>query len=225
MTVGKLIKSIRTSNKLTQSEFAKILGVAPTAVSAWERDSNRPLMDKIVMISKRFNVEINEFFEDYTENKALDQVAEPINHYNIQHVELPLYGSVAAGALATIEGITEENLKHIKVPVEMLGKYSHSKDLFTMRVNGDSMNRIIPDGSLVICKPIEFTAIQDNDILIFSHDGEYSMKRFWKDPEDGSLIFSPESTNRRFRELAIDSTTCRDLQIYAKVIGYSVVLD
>lgn len=71
MKIGHIIKEIRKSNRLTQADFAKKLGVAPTAVSAWERDENLPLMDKLVMISEMFSVPITDFFSINTEPQTI----------------------------------------------------------------------------------------------------------------------------------------------------------
>jgi len=107
----------------------------------------------------------------------------------------------------------------------MLGKYANRKDLFVLKVNGESMNKVIPNGSYVVCKPIEIEELKEDDIVIFSHDNEYSMKRFRRDEENHLLIFSPESTDRKYHDIVIPYDTMNDLKIYAKVIWYAVTLD
>ncbi|MGG3987721.1 S24 family peptidase [Bacillus smithii] len=107
----------------------------------------------------------------------------------------------------------------------MLGKYASNKNLFALKVNGESMNKVIPNGSYVICKPIDKYEVKDDDIVIFSYDREYSMKRFRLDEENGLLIFSPESSDKRFYDIVIPHDAPNDLKIYAKVIWYAVALD
>ncbi|MFS1513602.1 helix-turn-helix domain-containing protein [Chengkuizengella sp. SCS-71B] len=63
MKVGGIIKELRKGHKMTQVELAKKLNVAPTAVSAWERDENRPLLDKITILADMFNVPVSHFFK------------------------------------------------------------------------------------------------------------------------------------------------------------------
>ncbi len=48
MRLGNKIKELRKKNRMTQADLAKKLNVAPTAVSAWERNENRPYRKKIV---------------------------------------------------------------------------------------------------------------------------------------------------------------------------------
>lgn len=69
MRVGDLIKELRVKHKLTQADLAKKLKVAPTSVSAWELHSNRPLIDKIVMMSELFEVPIINFFDEMIEER------------------------------------------------------------------------------------------------------------------------------------------------------------
>ena len=107
----------------------------------------------------------------------------------------------------------------------MLGKYSNRKDLFALKVNGESMNKVIPNGSYVVCKPIQNDELKEDDVVIFSHDNEYSMKRFRRDEENRLLIFSPESTDRKYHDIVIPYDTMNDLKIYAKVVWYAVILN
>lgn len=84
------------------------------------------------------------------------------------------------------------------------------------------MNKIIPHGSTVVSKRISSANVKDGEIVIFSHDGQYSMKRFRRDEQDKVLIFSPESSNKKFRDTVVPYDTESDLRIYAKVIWYGV---
>lgn len=50
------LKQLRQKNKLTQSELADILGLKPTAVSNYESRRNEPSFDKLIALSKYFDV-------------------------------------------------------------------------------------------------------------------------------------------------------------------------
>lgn len=58
--LSESIKYYRRLNDLTQAELAEHLNVKPTAVSAWELGRNKPLMDKIEMMSQLFNISKSE---------------------------------------------------------------------------------------------------------------------------------------------------------------------
>lgn len=222
MRPGEKIKKMRKENRMTQAELAKKLGVAPTTVSSWERNDNNPLMDNITLMAEIFDVPVSYFFD----KKDGTIVNEPTIEYGVSPVlKTPLYGSIAAGALSLVDPVTASNVRYINLPAEALGKYSHAKGLFALKVNGESMNKVIPNGSYIACKPIEIEDLKDDDIVIFSVDNEYSMKRFRRDDENRVLIFSPESTDRKYHDIVVPFDTPNDLKIYAKVVWYAVTLD
>ena len=50
------LKYLRQKNKLTQSELADVLGLKPTAISNYESERNEPSFDKLITLSKYFDV-------------------------------------------------------------------------------------------------------------------------------------------------------------------------
>lgn len=211
------LKRLRASRKVNAVDLADAIGVAQSSISAWENAQKMPRAGAIEKLCEYFNVNNSELLND-------SYVAEHSAQYEVKN-KLPLYGSIAAGALAAADTITDNNVEYISIPKPLLGKHAFNKKLFILKVNGDSMNKIMPNGSYVVCKPIQQEDLKDDDIVIFSHDGEYSMKRVRRDEEDRVMIFSPESYNRKFRDIEVSYDTENDLKIYAKVIWYSVVVD
>src|SRR5574344_1460265 len=58
--IGKSILDVRKKNKLTQKAFADILHVTYQAVSKWETGKSIPDIGTLNLISKTFNVDLNE---------------------------------------------------------------------------------------------------------------------------------------------------------------------
>jgi transcriptional regulator with XRE-family HTH domain len=56
MNFNLRLKQLRQKHKLTQSELADILGLKPTAVSNYESRRNEPSFDKLISLSKYFDV-------------------------------------------------------------------------------------------------------------------------------------------------------------------------
>lgn len=56
MTFNLRLKQLRQRHKLTQSELAEILGLKPTAISNYESKRNEPSFDKLIALSKYFDV-------------------------------------------------------------------------------------------------------------------------------------------------------------------------
>lgn len=75
-SLGENIKFYRKQKKMTQSDLAEALGVFSTTISAWEVGRNKPLIDKIEMMAKIFNVTkselLRETIDDFFTNKKDD---------------------------------------------------------------------------------------------------------------------------------------------------------
>jgi len=61
MNIGKMIAKLRTETKLTQAQFAEIFGVSQQSVQKWESGASAPDLEKIVLMSKYFDVSLDAF--------------------------------------------------------------------------------------------------------------------------------------------------------------------
>ena len=59
MTFGEKIQKLRKESGLSQEELSYQLGVSRQAISKWERDSGYPETEKIVRMSKIFDVTLD----------------------------------------------------------------------------------------------------------------------------------------------------------------------
>lgn len=60
MKLSDNIKFIRKENNLSQEQLAEQLGVSRQAVSKWESGQSYPEMDKVLLICKLYNYNIDE---------------------------------------------------------------------------------------------------------------------------------------------------------------------
>lgn len=222
MNRGERLKNIIEEKGYSVMRLSRESGVPYTTIrSMIERNLTNASIDNVIKICRVLGIDVESLIDQrngvVTEKKT-SYITKPT-------ISLPLYGDIAAGALSIVEPVTKDNVEYITLPKNMLGKYANRRDLFTLKVNGESMNKVIPNGAYVVCKPIEIEELKEDDIVIFSHDNEYSMKRFRRDEENHLLIFSPESTDRKYHDIVIPYDTMNDLKIYAKVIWYAVTLD
>lgn len=222
MNRGERLKNIIEEKGYSVMSLSRESGVPYTTIrSMIERNLTNASIDNVIKICRVLGIDVESLIDQrngVVAEKKTSYITKPT-------ISLPLYGDIAAGALSNVEPVTKDNVEFITLPKNMLGKYANRKDLFVLKVNGESMNKVIPNGSYVVCKPIEIEELKEDDIVIFSHDNEYSMKRFRRDGENHLLIFSPESTDRRYHDIVIPYDTMNDLKIYAKVIWYAVTLD
>lgn len=192
MTVGEKIKALRKQNKLTQEELAKKLGVAPTAVSAWERNANKPLMDKIMVMADLFDVPFTHFFE--------------VDEYDDTYeVNLPVYGNVSCGeGLVVFETPTE----YRSTPTD----WTKGGDYFYVRASGDSMigARIFDGDMLLLRKQDE---VENGEIAAVCIDDEILLKRVFR--TNGSFIL--QSENPKHPPRIYNPKTDRNIRIIGKL--------
>jgi len=82
--IGQTIKDLRRSKKLSQTDFAKIVGVSQTTVTAWETGKAEPSSSAITRIADYFDVSTdyllgrkeNESSTENQENKDLKKFLE-----------------------------------------------------------------------------------------------------------------------------------------------------
>lgn len=103
----------------------------------------------------------------------------------IEHI--PLVSWVSAGNLRRSEGVTEADIEKY-VPVCNLPK----GDWIALEVSGDSMNRIAPEGSILVVNRADDTLLNDRYYVFALEGGEATFKRYRRDPRP---MLQPFSTN------------------------------
>ena len=64
MTLGNKIYTLRTKAGLSQEELAEQMGVSRQSVSKWETDASIPELDKLIQLSKLFEVTLDSLVQD-----------------------------------------------------------------------------------------------------------------------------------------------------------------
>lgn len=83
MTLGQKLFEMRKKAALSQEQVAEVLGVTRQTVSKWETDQTTPDFDKIIPISKLYNVSVNELFGEETKiNESIDNQNSQTNDDN-----------------------------------------------------------------------------------------------------------------------------------------------
>lgn len=208
--IGSKIKQLRRKRNITQNELGKLLGVKNNTISAYERGAISTDQDILYRLADIFGVSINDFFPNNNESKKLSS----------EYKYFPAY--VSAGLPNDVEAVTE--YETISIADEIMGKYAGNKDIFITRINGDSMNKVIPHDSLIAVRPVSPETLKNGDIVVYKFDSEYAVKRFYK--QDNKVIFRPDSNDLSFTDLVIDlEHNDLDIKIKGKVVLYIVELD
>ena len=211
---AKNLRYLREKNGMEQMDLARELGrKSASSISEWEKGKYTPKLGVLNQIAKLFKVSIDDLMENDLSNPT-EKISVTSSFYS--HFDTP----ISAGLPDHVEAVTD--VDKIELPDSIMGKHAGQKDIFITKVNGESMNRIIPDCSLIAVKPIDIHQIKQGDIVVYSDNGEYSVKRFYKN--DDQLIFRPDSNDDSFFDY-ITSTDNPNLKIHGKVVVYIVELD
>ncbi|MEV2698841.1 XRE family transcriptional regulator [Paenibacillus larvae] len=215
--VGNKIKEYRLNRKLTQKELGMRVGVKHNTISSYEKGTNEPEQDMLFSLAKALDVSINDFFP-------------PINESLVTNVPLgssvyPYYPvSISAGLPLEVESISRLDTETISLPDSIMGRWAGSRDIYCMRVNGESMNKVIPHNSLIAVKNFELSNLANGDIVVYSNGHEYSVKRFYNDEVNKRVIFRPDSTDPSFTDYVVSYEEAKNLKIHGKVVIYVVEL-
>lgn len=145
MSIGSNIRRIRNAHGLTQDEFGKIADVSSMAVSQWENDRAVPRMGAVQAIADYFGINKGEIIDDEPEGSSVPSGAMPVVPSSAT-VPLLTLGRVHAGAMTD-----EEEVAHrVEVPASVCENHPRA---FALEVEGDCMDRVIPEGSHVLVDP------------------------------------------------------------------------
>lgn len=62
--IAKAILKVRQDSKISQEQFAEILGVTRQAVSRWEMGISVPNINTLILISKEFNISLDTMLQE-----------------------------------------------------------------------------------------------------------------------------------------------------------------
>lgn len=230
--ISNRIKQVRKSAGLTQATFADRLGVTAQAVSAWERGGSIT-NENLRAICATFEVNLDWLAtgKEALVGNALKSIDESQNR-RIQFARV--IGEIGGGGwyetspFGPTQGPGQADDKYQPVPF-VLEKTSSAIAHFALRVVGNSMNKIVPSGSFVICIPYDSmrSGIADGDLVAVEKvkSGLYSatLKRVRRSPAGWELW--PESNDPQYKPIRLDTDLEHDaenLDIVIHIIGLVV---
>lgn len=121
---------------------------------------------------------------------------------NIEMIQLPIIGSVAAGTpILAVENIED----YFPIP----SSYAPSGTLFMLKVRGDSMIEVgINDGDLIMVR--QQPSAENGEIVVALIDDSATVKTLYR--KDGHIVLQPENSS-------MEAFIADDAQILGKVFG------
>lgn len=213
MNTYENIKNRRKELKMSQEELAKKTGY-----------NDRSMIAKIEAGLVDLSISKIKAFAEALKLPASELVGWEVKSNKLPSQTYKLLPNTAGAGLMDYE-LDISELETIDVPDQFLGRYAGRKDILILKVNGESMNKIIPDQSYVgiIYKDYDYLP-KTGDIIVYRLRGEgLGIKRFIDMYDE--IMLKPESTEQIYKEQRFKKETADDFEILGKVIMYNVRLD
>lgn len=197
------IKELRLQLGLNKVEMAKKIGVSEGTVRSWENNVNEPRMGMVEKISNIFGVSKN-WLVGFGEEIEVSS----------DEVDIDYYGQASAG---NFEQVSVDD-GTLKVPRSIF-KGIDPEDCFGLKVNGDSMNKILSNGSYIVVQDYRYGNSPEpktSDVLVIRNGGDHTIKRVRR--TETKIHFEPESYINEFKTDTYDLDFSDDIEIIGRVI-------
>ena len=177
MGIGEKIKFLRQQRGVKQEELAKAINVSRKSISHYETNRVIPPLEIIKAIADYFGVTVDYFLSDKPGQSEVEFV-------DVKFKTVPLYSApVSAG-----NGVFPDE-------VFIIGEVRAISDNvdFAVKVVGDSMEPVAPEGSILFVKKQNYAF--NGDMIVCTYDGWVYVKWFIKD-DDKIMLLSENPTYR-----------------------------
>lgn len=207
MTREAKLKKIIENKFGNLKEFSRQVDLPYTTIrSILERGVANAKVENVITICKALGISTEQLISDNGLQISYKSFVYPF----VPH-------SISAGFPMLTDGVT--TFDKIELPDLVLGKYAGDPLLLIMKINGESMNKIIPNDSLIAVKGVHLENLKDGDIVVYSHMHEYSVKQFYRRGND--VIFKPMSKDPTFTDYVVRADD-DELAIHGRVVVYIV---
>lgn len=200
------LRFLRNEKGESLEKIAKFLNVTIQTISNYETEKRDMTPDTILKLSEYFDVST-----DYLLGKSDIKN----NHSNIDESDkkfymCPVYGQISAGQPNWAEECIEGRLP---IDPDLMGIINPEEHFF-LRVNGESMNKIIKNGAFALIHKQDI--VEDGEIAAVLVNGyDATLKKFTR--QGDMIILEPQSDDESFKTQVYDKTT--PIKILGKYVG------
>ncbi len=210
--LGLYLKNIRESKKISLRQVDYQKGITYSHLSMIENGARKVTPSILKKLAEMYGLDYIDLYEKagYIDLAESEKLSKKSNTIGDEVVQIPVYGKISAGL--PIEMQTDSIIDHIYIEKSETkrGKF------FALEVVGDSMDKIIPNGSRVVVRQQE--ELENGEIGVIAINGyEATVKRYERDNDNVYLY--PESNNpeHRVQRYSLKETP---VSILGKVEGY-----
>lgn len=204
------LKQARKDAGYTQEQAAEKTGIALGTLRRWEQGVNEPDMGSIIQLAKLYKT---------STDKILGSDFSPLNSVTDQaFIDVPLFGAIAAGT--PIEMIAVEDT--FPVPAKVHEKHP---DAFLLKVVGESMNKILPNGCYALVDPCEDVEVNGQPYAVCVNGYDATVKRV--DKLANGFRLRPDSNDPTYAEKTYNYNEpgTEQITIIGKVVYYVLPYD
>lgn len=207
---GDNIARLRTQAGMTQRDLAAKLEISKGTVGAWETKDTLPDYPKIQKLAELFDVPVQLLFSVYYPSR---------DDENFASTELRVYGKIAAGTPIDME----EGDYGFPCPSYLLKKHPKA---FYLEIDGESMNNVLPNGSLALVDPALKDHHINGNIYALCINGYSATAKRVRFLENGVELI-PDSKDPTFHAQVYDRSVegTESITIIGEVVWYSIPFD
>jgi repressor LexA len=203
MSFGNILKKVRIDNNYTQEELAKKINTSRSNIANYENEKNMPSIDVLNKLSHVLGVSI-----DYLLGKS--DIRNSNEDKSKQFYLCPVYGKISAGQPNWAEECLDGYL-----PIDpSLMNINSPDECFFLRVDGESMNKIIKNGAYALIRKTDF--VDDGEIAVVLVNGyDATLKKFGK--QGDFIVLEPMSDDPSIKTQIYTKDT--SIKVIGKYIG------
>lgn len=205
MSLAQNIKKLRLNMGLTQGELAEKINVTRSTVTQWETGWTQPRMGAIERMASVFNVSVSDVVSE--DVPVISGAMKAVSNGE-SYLPLVSLGRVHAGVLAD-EEVCE---KTVNVPSNIAKNHPSA---MVLEVEGNCMNRVIPEGSHVLLDPT-ITPSNGSIVVVETEDYQAIMRRWYKG--NNSLMLTADSYEE-FEDLIFTSNE-QSIKVIGTVVWF-----
>ena len=200
------LKFLRTEKGESLEKIANYLNVTIQTISNYENEKRDMTPDTILKLADYFEVST-----DYLLCKTdIRNNTSNIDNSNKKIYMCPVYGQISAGQPNWVEECIEGRLM---LDPDLMGIVNPEEHFF-LRVNGESMNKIIRNGAFALIHKQD--SVESGEIAVVLVNGyDATLKKFTR--QGDLIILEPQSNDETFKTQVYDKTT--PIKILGKYVG------
>lgn len=190
--IADTIKNLRRKNFLSQTAFAKKIGVTQGSVSQWENGLTSPNSEQLRSIASMFNISIDELLDSPGQVQMI-------------RAAVPIRGTVACGERRIPDTETEGT---VDLPDGV-------KADFALICRGDSMEPTFLDGDFVLIR--SQSTVENGQIAAVNIDGETTLKHIYYQETGITLT----ADNAAYPPVFVPFEAGEEIIIHGLAVGYT----